>query len=225
MSYSKAELLDQEHFRKARSAASAWRNRCREIISRYEDFVPLNTEDHTFVRNILNYHPEARQKIGSGVCRIWVQKNPPYSTRGFWVERTDGGKTDFSFYECMSGSTKLKRTKIAARFAIYPSILKFKSQAVYSVCPVLGIPIHSGNAHVDHCPPWTFNYLFNDFFDGMELGAIAITDRDGTIGCDFADIDFKNEWMGFHDQNAVLRMISAKANLSFKKLKTSQGEL
>jgi len=45
-------------------------------------------------------HPRAEKKIGNGIGHFTVE----YSMRGrrcFCLTRSDGTKTDFSFYECL----------------------------------------------------------------------------------------------------------------------------
>lgn len=64
------------------------------------------------------------EKIGCGVHRIWVDNNK-FGGRGFFLERTDGSTTEFSYPKCFSGHTRrakkpqhLKDIEAACRTAI-----------------------------------------------------------------------------------------------------------
>lgn len=54
------------------------------------------------VKALLDRHPRAQDKIGTGVASIYVvQRNP---SRCFFVRRTDGTEIDFSYQKCLAGS-------------------------------------------------------------------------------------------------------------------------
>ena len=65
--------------------------------------VPIPEPHHSFLTALISRHPLAKKKIGKGIDHFTVE----YSVRGgrcFCLTRTDGTKTDFSFYECVRGS-------------------------------------------------------------------------------------------------------------------------
>ena len=69
---------------------------------------------------------------------MYVEENPIYpGKRGFWLVRTNGTSTDFSFKECLSPSSNKKKTLSAFRSAIEPYTFQFKQR--FSVTPQQGI--------------------------------------------------------------------------------------
>ena len=53
-------------------------------------------------------HPEAGDKIGPGVDSFSVERAPgrSFGTRCFWVTRSDGTRTEFSYLTCLSGKAR-----------------------------------------------------------------------------------------------------------------------
>lgn len=104
MSARKAYRIAEETF----STKKALIERVRKILYAYPERGVLTTNDQRFMADLLMHHPDANQKIGGGIARMWVQTNPVYTnTRNFWLERVDGSSTDFSFMECLSETTHL----------------------------------------------------------------------------------------------------------------------
>jgi len=61
--------------------------------------------------SLLQYHPRAADKIGSGVLAFDVDMAPRIPganvpTRCFWVVRVDGSRTDFSYIKCLDHAGK-----------------------------------------------------------------------------------------------------------------------
>lgn len=71
-----------------------------DIRSRYADGVPLEGHDARIIYGILNRHPRAAEKIGSGVAAIIVHTYIS-GTRCFFVVRTDHTVIDFSVRKCL----------------------------------------------------------------------------------------------------------------------------
>src|SRR5438552_722209 len=103
--------------------------RIRRVLYDYEEGQTLNTPDFTFMLDVLRLHPNVAQKIGCGAASMHVKENPVYpSKHGFWLVRTDGTGTDFSFMECLSPSSNKKKTLSAFRSAIEPYTFQFKQK-------------------------------------------------------------------------------------------------
>mmetsp|Transcript_23502 Transcript_23502/g.42388 ORF Transcript_23502/g.42388 Transcript_23502/m.42388 type:complete len:277 (-) Transcript_23502:12-842(-) len=71
----------------------------------------LKGKDFELVRELLNYHPEVTQKLGSGVRALKVDEAPPPNSeaRCFWALRTDGSSEDFSARKCVRAIQDLRR--------------------------------------------------------------------------------------------------------------------
>lgn len=163
-----------------------------EIHQRYPDFGALSKEHLTFMVELLRHHPWSDQKIGCGILRMWIEPNVKFPTRGFWLERIDGTKTDFSFYQCVESASPLRDFREACRRAVAPIIIDFRHSFFRKFpdahCEITGEAISLHNSHVDHAPPETFERIVECFL--ISRGLIAeeapITDHtDGRIGVEF----------------------------------------
>lgn len=194
------------------------------IHGRYADHVDLSAEHLRFMVGLLRYHAYSDQKIGCGVKRMWIQPNELYPTRGFWLERVDGSQTDFSFYQCVNPSSPLRDFKSACRMAIVPTIQSFRNEFFEGDplrrCPINGDIVTLHNSHVDHQAPHTFESIVTEFIavNKIDVASAPLTTHgDGTEGCSFSSEKFKQEWIQFHNERAMLRVISPKANLTLNR--------
>lgn len=201
--------------------------RVRGILYAYKEGETLNMFDHLFMADLLQFHSSAEQKIGCGVASMFVKTNPVYggNTRGFWLTREDGTSTDFSFLECISPSSQIKKVKSAFRTAIEPFTMQFKCDFFegkpgrITTCEYTGEIITIANSHVDHKPPTTFEKLFTDFIEqfhvDVESVALIGPSHDNVLQDELVDDELKQAWIQYHNEHAVLRVISATANLSY----------
>ena len=174
--------------------------RCRSIL--YGDTEVIG-DDFDFMMSILARHSEAQSKIGGGVVRMWSAQNPVYThTRNFFIERTDGTTTDFSFTQCI---TKTDDFKSACRNAIRPQIKAFRAEHNMD-----------NSRHVDHHPE-SFDNLLKRF---VEIhGKSKVKDNaDNEYGCFLEDPEYEKKWYDFHAAEAQLRDISDKENLTKKRV-------
>jgi hypothetical protein len=195
-----------------------------EIHGASPDGEPLNEEHLGFMVALLRRHPWSDQKIGAGVARMWIEQNPDFPTRCFWLERADGTKTDFSFYQCLEDSSPLRDFKEACRHAVAPDVIEFKAEFFRrnpeACCPVTGEPMTFSTSHVDHAPPDTFDAILGEYVKSRSIDPAKVrfvAHGDGDIGSRFDDDRLEKDWVEFHDRRAKLRVISAVANLSAKR--------
>ncbi|OLE14274.1 MAG: hypothetical protein AUI36_39185, partial [Cyanobacteria bacterium 13_1_40CM_2_61_4] len=193
--------------------------RAHDILWRYNPQEDLGATDLAFLRGLLRNHPRAREKIGSGVVSICVRVNPGFPenrNRGFWLTRTDGTGTDFSYLKCISPIPQERLFKIAARRAVAAQLDQFKTVYFQECqnegglvrCPVTGDWIARGDAQVDHEHPMTFDALLNEFIHarGIDTSRVEIAGlEDGAIGRSFSDRSLLRDWREYHQQRAHLR--------------------
>lgn len=178
----------------------------------------LDRDSEAFMADLLERHPSAERKIGCGVRAIWVRSNGKFG-RGFWIERTDGTWEDFSYKQCLRPFTHASKCKFAFRRAIDDQVIAVKSAVFYQddmtlPCPITGEPMVWETAHVDHEPPHTFAALLEQYMErfGLTFDAIDLAEARGGIGKQLPP-DLAAHWAAWHQVHAVLRVISADANV------------
>jgi hypothetical protein len=189
---------------------------CRAVLYRHPVGHTFLGEDERFLADLILLHAEAEQKIGVGVRSFQVEQNGP--TRGFWITRIDGSRTDFSFIACLTPRTPEREALDAMRWAIRDQVVAFRAAKLNpsgNVCEVTGTPITPADAHVDHEPP--FRVLVADF---LAQWSVALADvrvmptADRETVTVLADASLRVAWQEYHRANAGLRLVSREANLS-----------
>lgn len=201
--------------------------RIRQILHRYPDRKPLEKPDFLFMADLLTRHPDYEQKVGDGLAAIWTQPNPVYpNTRNFWLERIDGTSTDFSFMDCLTHPTHLRKFHRACRTAISPDIMAFKVRFFKEkqdvCCPFTGEALSLQNAHVDHAIP--FASLVSEFIKAhqIEVSQVEIGGKaeDQTCLDRFLNPQLEQQWRRFHYDHAEFRVVSPRANLGILRRKS-----
>jgi hypothetical protein len=189
----------------------------RKVLYRYQPGETVGRpEDQEFLADLVQNHPDPASKIGVGIARFEVRRN--LKTPGFWIIRTDGSDTDFSFVKCLRPPTHPQLVRTALRRSVDEQIWQFRDHALgggQMVCSVSGDPIDRLNCHVDHDDP-TFSDLVDAYVaahGGYEAFQVVET-VDGAFGRRLADAQVEVAWQAWHKANANLRLVSIRANLS-----------
>jgi hypothetical protein len=184
------------------------REYCRRLLAQGT----LTPREQSYLVKLLHRHPHADRKIGPGVRRIGVQTVPSYRTKGFYVERVDGTRTDFSYLRCLSPKSPRQDVLSAMRRSVSEQILAFKRRAFDGRCEVTGQPLDWHDADVDHADP-LFNEIadaFAEVYGGYEH--IKLLDSiDNGIGRELHP-DVAAHFRHFHEERAVLRIVSPQTN-------------
>jgi hypothetical protein len=189
----------------------------RKILYAYPVGATVKFEDAQFLADLLDLHPERDAKVGVGARSFQIEQNGP--TRGFWLTRTDGSRTDFSFKSCLTPPTAESDARAGFRSEVRDQIAEFRALQFAGGrevrCPITGESVNSGTSHVDHVPP--FEDLVRLFLSraGLSLSAVGVEPtRDGETETRLADRGLGEAWAAFHRQHAGLRIVSVQANLS-----------
>lgn len=67
----------------------------KDMLRRYDLGDRVSAEDSVILRAALENHPNADEKIGSGIASFSV-RSADFGTKCFWVNRTDGTTVKFS---------------------------------------------------------------------------------------------------------------------------------
>lgn len=206
---------------------AAAENHVRSIRDAYEDFDPLEPEDHVFMADLLALHSEAAQKIGTGIHAFYVQVDQEWqNSRHFVVVRQDGSQTDFSFKNCIYGPNPRSDVLAALRAAVVEQITRFRDAELVpgKLCPISGEGLTRKNTHVDHVAPDTFVALATRWTTqlGADLVQLELVpNAPNQLVRGLRDPAQILSWQAFHQASAVLRLISRTANLSTVRRRTS----
>lgn len=81
------------------------RQKTRTIISKIEDDVKLESNDHSFLVDLVKYHPNKEKS--ADLDHFIVSKNKDHgNSRCFFIVRTNGVKEDFSVNKCLDNILK-----------------------------------------------------------------------------------------------------------------------
>lgn len=200
-------------------------NYVKQVLASSTPDLPLRGEELAVVRDLLEWHPEAEQKIGCGISTIEVRLTPEFgrNTRGFWLVRSDGSQTDFSYRKCLDGQQSYRKKFLSAcRFAVKDHIAEFKEEffrvAPVPTCALTGVRISPDNSHVDHTPPYTFDRIVQAFVTLNALDpddpSLVMGGIDGLLTPLFSSPTMRDRFVAFHNNFAALRVISPFANTS-----------
>lgn len=197
----------------------------RDLLSLYQPGHKLTPEHFELVASLIQRHPEAAQKIGVGIRYISVQKHPEFRTKCMIIHREDGTSTDFSYITCIEARQKTMRARMldAMRYAVKEQILRFKwakfgAKTNVVTCELTGEPVGWDNCHIDHVKP--FVELASEFLEAYEIEPskeMLAANADNQYFETIADRLIYVCWLQYHEDNAVLRVVSDKANLQRKR--------
>lgn len=192
-----------------------------EVRGRLQNFDP----DDAFWMELIERHPAFFDKIGCGVRRFYVTRNPRNKKAlELNIERVDGSTTDISWHTCVRGkrNTTTANLKQAMRYAVREQIKQAKEKFKGKPCVMCGQP----NEHIDHQSP-TFDELVEMFLDQTTYKIPTRFDDVPVLNNPQFKIDdhwFQDEWEKFHLDKAVLRPLCAKCNLSSAKIENKLME-
>lgn len=187
----------------------------RAVLHRAHIGQPLQGGDDVLIRSLIEMHPNAAAKIGSGVASVRVEIIE-HGQRGFWIYRHDGTCTDFSYRKAMTKPSKESEVKAAMRRAIADQIVAYRNSLFNNTdtvtCPVTSNTLRIGEGHVDHIIP--FAAIVAAFMEGYRLSYDSIILNhgiDGQIGRELPE-PVKSNWVAFHQYVAKYRYIHPAAN-------------
>jgi hypothetical protein len=119
----------------------------------------------------------------------------------------------------------------ALRNAISPSVRAFKAAALRSAasaaqpvtCPLSGAPLTGSNSDVDHAAPQTFVAVVRSWLQqqGISLSDVTTPSGDNTTSSAMSCPVQRQSWVDYHEQHAVLRVLSRQAHWGVKSQSSS----
>ncbi|TRZ65068.1 MAG: DUF3223 domain-containing protein [Rhodocyclaceae bacterium] len=198
----------------------------KEILNRYQPGARVMTADSLELSALLERHSEYSIKVGCGVSHFEVV-NTEHGTQCFRLVRTDGSGTDFSYGHCITGRAPSRKLEVcqalrrAVRFDLYAARDKFFSEHGNDdglvTCAVTGVMIGKEEAHMDHCPPMTFEVIVTTFLSarGIALDAVPLTTgQDEQVAPAITDAALAEAFRVHHANVASLDIVKDKVNLA-----------
>lgn len=195
-----------------------------EILNNHPVGTALSDDDFDDVMSLLLCHPKADDKIGSGVKSIKIDQGFYSSNRCFYVVRTDGSVEDFSISKCIDGDhSPFHKFCVACRRAVETDLRSMKGKYFEEngdskgrvVCPVTKEKIKFEEAHVDHREPLTFSSIVHFFIKASKTNLDKVEYlTEGKYGNEFKDNVLAEKFRTWHCENAKLRVVKGKTNLS-----------
>lgn len=217
------DLADGRFFKSKTDAARHFSALLRS--KKIDDVIEIDTPDGADLLALLRRHPEAESRIGCGVARFFVGlacgDYGGFGTSCFWLERTDGTRTDWSYRTALDG--RHRRTKERIALACRSAVRDQTSEAFWAaqtdggwLCAMSGDTLPAGRAVVDHAQPWPFWRIVEAFVEregGMdELAKALRPTEDGVGGEFFAAQEVADRFAAWHREVAVLQVIDVAYN-------------
>lgn len=167
---------------------------------------------------LITLHPEFEEKSGVGIKEFFITANPfKKSVKQVNIRRVDGSEIDFSWLTCVDQKNKSNISNLsqAMRGAVVDQIIEFSSPRKHFACELCGDK--TSKKHVDHEGP-TFFKLVSDFIS-FNLTPEKFDDCETYHRAKFKkeDDSFEKKWKEYHRDNARLRILCERCNLTRKK--------
>jgi hypothetical protein len=181
----------------------------------------INKDDanYNFFIDLINNHPEVDEKVGCGVNHFFIQSNS-LNRKAFqtMIKRTDDSEIDFSWIYCCQFKERSLKEHLnrAMRESISPFTMQYKKSQSKLICSLCKKEDDEySNYHVDHNdPPFRTirdNFLTETtktipaFFGDCSISKLTIFKQE--------DINFKNDWINYHNSKCTYQILCSKCNL------------
>ena len=198
----------------------------KSMLARYSDGQTISEEDSEIMHSLIERHPEAQQKIGTGIKRFF-RDHTDKGTSCFWIERNDDSTTEFSYPTCVNskGKSLYQEFAEACREAVRDDLVATKRSYFGEnadsdgrvACDISGEKIRFDEAHLDHKKPMTFQVIVRTFIaaNRIEISSDMLSEpADQQFATTFVDKGLESRFVEYHHSVAHLRVIKARLNLS-----------
>ncbi|PDT50155.1 hypothetical protein CO661_00360 [Sinorhizobium fredii] len=219
------ELSNGQVFKTKKAAEQHFR----DMLARYRDGEHISDyQDHSDLSALLERFDllvsDGPSKIGAGIRRFErrLNKGDGWSSPGFWVVRVDNTPTDFSYVQAVAGRPKsdAEEFSVACHNAVSRDLLGMKQRQFdhfagpdgLIACDITGNFVAYSEAQLSHAHP-PFGIIVKDFRkskgweDSIPPGTLTAS-ADAQISTHFADDALADEFLNFHHDRAVLRIIA-----------------
>lgn len=167
------------------------------------------------LRELLDLHPDAAEKIGGGVDHFFVgltrdgdKFNVRPNATGIWIRRTNGDEVDFSYRTCINEHTPESDAKEGLRLAIEDRRLDYREARIDDETFASDISgavfAEREDGHVIYeSPTWgQLTYRFAESEGGWHRVLVHSGDGAVQIGSHLMDVGVHERWLAFYDEHA-----------------------
>jgi hypothetical protein len=196
-------------------------NHFKTILNSYDFGEVLNNNDLFDIFNLLETHPQIKEKIGVGIEKVRIAKLK-YNTKSFELVRFDGSTEYFSYTKRINApKTDFTKFSEACRQTIQEDIGNVKlayferfSKKGQVKCQETGELSKYEELNVDHRQPNTFSVIVDRFIElkNINMKVVEYVQIDGGPN-ELADEKLKGEFRQYHKEKANLRIVKKNLNL------------
>jgi hypothetical protein len=206
-------------------------NYVKDFILNGNELGEIKNKDHIELLNeLVKQHYNYEYLKGCGIKSFYITNcdiNP--RNKKFNILRNDLSSVDFSYKKAILAKEPkhISYLKRAFRLIVKEQTDLFKQNYFlqnqdskgYIVCPISNLKFKKTECHVDHMPPKTFDFIFNDFFDCYKIDSKSIIIE--KTGFDNRPIILNKEietlFFNYHKEKAELRCLYWRSNLQLPK--------
>lgn len=182
----------------------------------YKPYDRITDPTHDLMlRELLDLHPDAREKIGEGVDYFFVgltrdgdKFNVRADATGIWIRRTNGDEVDFSYRTCINNHTPESDAKEGLRLAIEDRRLDYReareAEGTFAsdISGTVFADREDGQVIYDN-PTWgQLTYRFAESEGGWDRILVHSGDGGVQIGSHLIDAGVHGRWLAFYDNHA-----------------------
>lgn len=205
-------------------------NYCKFILNNADNKSILEGDWLDVMKDVVVMHERFEEKtknldytVGVRTCSV----NP--RNRQFYILRSDGTDTDFSYYKAIGSSSKVGRIKTALRESVREQMIDFKDAYFkenedskgYVVCSETNLKMKRKDSHMDHYPK-QFDEILQEWVTDNNVNSDELEiypAGDNTNAWIFKDQSLLESFVNFHESVAEYRMVLNKVNLQRKRSK------
>lgn len=190
---------------------------CNKRIAKYKAGDSLSSKDFMFFKQLLAMHPDREEKIGCGIQSLRYDRHSSYSTKCLIITRYDGSEQPVSWFSCLCRPTIKHKVQRAFRAAAESHINLLKASVVFKhqKCFLSGEKLGLNNSRAVYNTDLSFNELVAEFLwcVGLDYKDVGLHYDNGLGRLAIEDETLIKKWQAFHEEMAVITLISSKPKI------------
>ncbi|WP_331773354.1 DCL family protein (plasmid) [Embleya sp. NBC_00888] len=190
----------------------------RDVLYRYSPGDKVDRPDDVeLLRDLLDLHPDADEKVGPGVAGFRVVRGERAGVHAFEVVHTDDNVLDFGIRKCFDPPSLRRRVLEAMSHEIEPNSTAYLDSRVQGrslVSDLSGTPVATNAVRVSHFQGPQRDVIATEFVEehgGWDAIELTGSRRPGRPR--FVDRELADEWRAYHRQRAVLGLLTVDEHL------------